>query len=207
MFAETDTGSFRGYAARFLNLDRQNDIILPGAFAKSLPAYLDEGGIVLADHENKTSSVIGRLVDATEDRDGLLVEARFSATKAAQDIRRMIVEKTLRKMSIAFYPEVSKVVRYTEKQVRDVWKSYGYEPTPRENELLRSKRGANVISDVSEILEVTVTPIPANSKADILSVKSQDSETPETPVSVAPSIDLAALVARIKIADRIMGGR
>ena len=56
----TDTGSFRGYAARFLNIDRQGDIILPGAFTKAVEDFVNDGGLVLADHQNKTSSVSAR---------------------------------------------------------------------------------------------------------------------------------------------------
>jgi hypothetical protein len=45
-------GSFKGYAARFLNIDRDGDIILPGAFSGSIQTFIDDGGMVLADHEN-----------------------------------------------------------------------------------------------------------------------------------------------------------
>jgi phage head maturation protease len=41
----SDTGGFRGYAARFLNIDRQGDIILPGAFTKAVAEFMSDGGL------------------------------------------------------------------------------------------------------------------------------------------------------------------
>jgi len=36
-------GEFEGYAAGILNIDRSGDLILPGAFADTLPAFLALG--------------------------------------------------------------------------------------------------------------------------------------------------------------------
>lgn len=200
-FASTETGGFRGYAARFLNIDRQGDMILPGAFSKALPEFLDAGGLVLADHMNKTGSVIGTLIDATEDRNGLMVDVQFSATSAGQEVRRLMTEKALRKMSIGFY---GRSKPYTEKQIQEVWATFGMQPSERQKAM--AKRGAKVITDVSEILEVSVVPIPANPEASILAVKSFDEpdiETPSEAVAVAPQIDLKALIARAQLADKV----
>lgn len=198
----TETGGFRGYAARFLNIDRQGDMILPGAFAKSLPEFLDSGGLVLADHMNQTGAVIGTLIDATEDRSGLVVDVQFSATKAGQEVRQLMAEKALRKMSISFY---GKSKPYTEKEVHAVWATFGVQPTEKQKAM--AKRGAKVITDVSEILEVSVVPIPANPDANILAVKSFDepeTETPSEAVVVASQVDLIALFNRAQLADRVL---
>jgi HK97 family phage prohead protease len=196
---ETDSGGFRGYASRFLNIDRQGDIVLPGAFAKALPEFMADGGLVLADHDNRTGSVIGTLIDAKEDQNGLLVDVQFSATKAGQEVRRLMTEKALRKMSISFYAKPAKL---TEKQVHGVWSNFGYRPDERQKMLAKS--GAKMIGQVSEIVEVSVVPIPANPEADILAVKSFDAE-PQTPLTVAPRIDLAALARRANLADKVLG--
>jgi HK97 family phage prohead protease len=196
---ETDSGGFRGYASRFLNIDRQGDIVLPGAFAKALPEFMADGGLVLADHDNRTGSVIGTLIDAREDQNGLLVDVQFSATKAGQEVRRLMTEKALRKMSISFYAKPAKL---TEKQVHGVWSNFGYKPDERQKMLAKS--GAKMIGAVSEIVEVSVVPIPANPEADILAVKSFDAE-PQTPLTVAPRIDLAALARRANLADKVLG--
>jgi uncharacterized protein len=185
----SDTGGFRGYAARFLNIDRQGDIILPGAFAKALPQFMDDGGMVLADHANKTGSVIGTLIDAAEDATGLMVDVQFSATKSGQEVRQLIAEKAVRKMSISFY---AKGTRYSEKQVFELWKTYGHKPDS--SSMKRVKSGVNVISEVAEILEVSVVPIPANPGAEILAVKSF--ETPE-------KLDLSEVFRRAELVERI----
>lgn len=194
-----DSGGFRGYAARFLNIDRQGDMILPGAFARSLPAFMDDGGMVLADHQNKTGSVIGTMTDAREDRNGLIVDVKFSSTQPAQEVRRLMAEKAVRKMSIAFWAS-SKA--YTEKQVHAVWDTFGHVPSDSQKSL--AKKGAKVIADVNEIMEVSVVPIPANPGAEIIAVKSYDDEN-TMKVCVAPKIDLKALLERATIAERILG--
>jgi HK97 family phage prohead protease len=193
-----DPGGFRGYAARFLNIDRQRDIILPGAFAKALPAFMDDGGMVLADHQNRTGAVIGTMVDAREDRSGVLVDVRFSSTTPAQEVRRLMAEKAVRKMSIAFWASSKP---YTEKQIHQVWDTFNH--IPSDSQRAMAKQGAKVIADVAEIMEVSVVPIPANPGAEIIAVKSFDEEN--TSLSVAPRIDLKALLERAAIAERILG--
>jgi HK97 family phage prohead protease len=195
----TETGGFRGYAARFLNIDRQGDMILPGAFSKALPDFLDSGGLVLADHTNQAGAVIGTLIDAREDRSGLVVDVQFSATKSGQDVRQLMAEKALRKMSIQFY---GKSKPYTEAQIKEVWATYGFNPSERQKAL--AKRGCKVITEVAEILEVSVVPIPANPDANILAVKSFDEENTSAK-SVVPQIDIKALLERAAIAERILG--
>jgi HK97 family phage prohead protease len=197
--AATDTGGFRGYAARFLNIDRQGDIILPGAFTKALPAFMDDGGLVLADHSNTTGAVIGTLIDAAEDNNGLIVDVQFSATKSGQEVRQLMAERALRKMSISFF---GKSMNYNQKQIEEVWSTYGYKPSDMQRK--NAARGAKVITDVSEILEVSVVPIPANADASILAVKSFDEPTESPTVAVCPRIDLRSLLERSNLADRVL---
>lgn len=184
-----DSGGFTGYASRFLNIDRQGDMILPGAYANSLPEFLDDGGVILADHVNKTLAVAATLRDAIEDKSGLLVSGGFSATETGQRLRQLLKEKAVNKMSISFMAASKKV---KEADIHAIWKRYGYQPSNGQMQL--SKSGANLISDVNEILEVSFVPIPANREAGIISVKSHD-ETPAAVEVVGPS-SFAALVQR-----------
>ena len=195
----SDTGGFVGYAARFLNIDRQGDIILPGAFQKSIQEFMDSGGLVLSDHENKTSAVIGTLNDATEDRSGLMVDVTFSATKAGQEIRTLLREKAVRKMSISFLAKMPEKI--SKKQVAELWDRYGYKPSKAQIKL--SEKGANLIKEVSEIIEVSVVPIPANADASIISVKAH-SEHDETPNPVVDADHLLKLVQRAELADSVL---
>lgn len=191
----TDSGGFRGYAAKFLTIDRQGDMIIPGAFAKAIEAYLDDGGIALVDHVNKVGAVIGSVVNAVEDRFGLLVEARFSATKAAQEVRQMVMEKTLKKMS---FRGNGRAARYSGNQILELWKTFGHVPT--EDQKKKAAKGANVITSVDELVEISVVPIPANPGAEITYVKTFDiQQTPETHALY----DMAELFRRATLVDRI----
>ena len=195
----TDTGSFRGYAARFLNIDRQGDIILPGAFTKAVQDFVNDGGLVLADHQNKTSSVVGTIRNATEDKSGLLVDVAFSATKSGQEIRQLMRENAVRKMSIGFIAK--RPEKYTEKQVNELWQKYNYTPLAEQRQM--AKGGANIIKDVAEIYEVSVVPIPANKEASILAVKGADNSPA---VGGLQQSEIQALFERAKAADSILLG-
>ena len=188
-----DSGGFTGYASRFLNIDRQGDIILPGAYAKALPEFLDDGGVILADHVNKTMAVAATLRDASEDKSGLLISGGFSATETGQRLRQLLKEKAVNKMSISFMA-ASKNVK--EADIHAIWKRYGYQPSSKQLQL--SKSGANLISDVNEILEVSFVPIPANREAGIISVKSHDG----TPAAVEV-VDRARFVELVQRSTRV----
>lgn len=192
----TETGGFAAYASQFLNIDRQGDLILPGAYSKALPEFLDDGGVILADHMNTTKAVAATMLDATEDRRGLLVQGQFSATETGQRIRQQLKEKSLRKMSISFLAASKKV---KEADVHSIWTQYGYQPSPAQMKL--AKAGANVISDVHEILEVSFVPIPANRGAEVISVKALDTPSPV----VTPQRSPVELFDRAKLADKILG--
>jgi HK97 family phage prohead protease len=192
----TEPGEFRGYVAKYLNIDRQGHIMLPGAHAKILPKILDEGAPILVDHENRTRSVIGTLSSADESMDGLLIASRFSATNIAQETRRMMAEKAVTQMSEQFY---GKSKKYNEKQVQSLWANYGYQPSERQKDMAKS--GAIVITEVTDVVDFSVVAVPANPEARIIAVKSFDGDH-KSPVTVAPRIDLAALAQRANLADK-----
>ena len=191
-----DSGGFTGYASRFLNIDRQGDMILPGAYAKALPEFLDDGGVILADHVNKTMAVAATLRDASEDKSGLLISGGFSATETGQRLRQLLKEKAVNKMSISFNVAPAKFKNVKEADIHAIWKRYGYQPSSKQLQL--SKSGANLISDVNEILEVSFVPIPANREAGILTVKSHD----ETPAAVEV-VERAMFVELVQRASRV----
>lgn len=196
----SDTGGFSAYASRFLNIDRQGDLILPGAYAKALPEFLDDGGLILADHINSTKAVAATMRDAHEDKNGLLVDGQFSATETGQRIRQQLKEKSLRKMSISFLASSKKA---KEADIHAIWQKYNYSPTQAQMKL--AKGGANIISDVHEILEVSFVAIPANRGAEVISVKSIDMEVEtETPTAVVDAGSLLQLLQRADLADSIV---
>jgi HK97 family phage prohead protease len=99
-----DPGELVGYASVFGNLDQGGDVVMPGAFTKTL-AYWKRSGLplpLIADHELTTEGVIGSVVEANEDGTGLRVRARFSSDPKAQSVRTKMLEGHLKGMSFTY---------------------------------------------------------------------------------------------------------
>jgi hypothetical protein len=90
--------------------------------------------------------VLGTVVDAYSDETGLFIEARLADTPKVEEIRQKLMQGHIKKMSVGFYIKDMRYDRYDGQEVR-------------------------VITDV-DMVEVSVVPIPANDRAEILSVKS-----------------------------------
>lgn len=97
--ADGYAGTFSGYAAGILNIDRTGDMILPGAFTDTLPEFLKEG-VVCWQHDWATP--IGQPVKAYEDDYGLMTESRISNTTAGRDCMTLIRDGVIKKMSIGY---------------------------------------------------------------------------------------------------------
>lgn len=91
-----------GYASTFGNVDRGGDVVMPGAFAKTIQNIKANGIPLLADHMASTASVLGTIFDAKEDSRGLLIKARVSSAPSAQDTAIKAREGHLTKMSIGY---------------------------------------------------------------------------------------------------------
>ena len=80
--AETDADSksfkIRGYASTFNNMDRYNDIMMPGAFKKSLETTKGKWPILFNHREQ-----VGVNLSAKEDKTGLYVESELFNTDKA----------------------------------------------------------------------------------------------------------------------------
>ena len=83
-------GSFDLYAAVFGNIDRQDEIINPGAFT-NLPEFVSDG-VILTEH-NLRSLPVGLIDSAVQDAKGLRVRGRFHTTPEAQACRTVITER------------------------------------------------------------------------------------------------------------------
>lgn len=92
-------GTFEGYAAGILNIDRAGDMILPGAFADDLPRFLSEG-VVCWQHD--WADPIGVPLKAKEDAYGLLTESRISNTTRGRDCMTLIRDGVVKKLSIGY---------------------------------------------------------------------------------------------------------
>lgn len=122
------------------DLDRVGDIVLPSAFEKNLPQYLDNP-VLLSQHN--WDDVIGRVVEANivEDTEatsgGLWIKAEISNAPDTESVRTKIREGSLKTFSIG-YNEVDA----TYDRVKDCY----------------------IVKEV-ELLEISVVTIPANPNA------------------------------------------
>ena len=92
---------FKGYASTY-DLDSGNDIIVKGAFAKSL-----ESNKVKVLWQHKTDVPIGKPILMREDDKGLYVEAKISQTTAGNDAMTLLMDGVIDSMSIGYITKES----------------------------------------------------------------------------------------------------
>jgi HK97 family phage prohead protease len=83
-------------------VDQQDDVVLPGAFRKTLAEWRTSKRVIplTADHTNTTDGVIGSLAQADDTAYGLKTTFKFAATQKAQDIRSLARDGHLTGLSI-----------------------------------------------------------------------------------------------------------
>jgi HK97 family phage prohead protease len=94
-----EEGVFSGYASVFNNVDLDGDVIIPGAFAKSLQS----GNPIrlLSQHDRKEP--IGVIRSAREDEKGLFVEGKLTLeVQKAREIRALLKDGAIDSFSIGF---------------------------------------------------------------------------------------------------------
>lgn len=170
------TGEFSGYASTWGNVDSQDEVVRQGAFVRSLERWHSEGRRipVVTDHQHDVSAVVGSLATAREDSYGLFVHGIFSGTTAAQDVRQKLVEGHLSGLSV-FGGIVSS----------------GSE-----------KVGGRTVRALYEVdlLEVTLTPWPANTLALVSSAKANENARMDRLIAELES-ELAAGRRRPRVFD------
>ena len=91
---------FEGYASTSGNVDLGNDIIVKGAFAKSLITTPE----VLLLWQHNMSKPIGVSVELREDEKGLFMKGRISIrTTLGKDAAILLEDKVIKEMSIGFF--------------------------------------------------------------------------------------------------------
>ncbi len=155
-----------GYGAVFNNIDDHGEVILPGAFTKTISERLKTGQIkALNGHAQHGDSVIGTVVAAVEDAKGLLVTIAVSAAQSAQDVALKVKEGHLDRMSIGFR-------------------------TIRESFEERNGRHVRLLHEI-KLFEVSVVAIPANAAANIIGAKSVVDIMPSFPIAHPWTEDIA----------------
>jgi HK97 family phage prohead protease len=135
---------FEGLGAMFRNRDLGGDIIVPGAFTKTLrePAFGEGIRPMLWMH--KPDKVIGRWDSMSETDDGLYVKGALADTDLGNEIHTLLKMQAVRGLSI------------------------GYEAV----DFNYDKKGNRLLKQI-ELHEVSVVSMPMNPLAQVVHVKSQ----------------------------------
>lgn len=156
--ADSDDGFLEGYASVFGNVDHHGDVMVKGAFSKTVRERIPKGEVPLIDSHGLASGipvpsakdVIGTVVAAREDDRGLYIRAKLSGAESVQDTRTKLREGHIKTMSIGYVP------------VRVGWDTADVDG---------QKMRVRMLQEV-KLHEVSIAPIPANELAAIVSVKS-----------------------------------
>ncbi|GAB5376174.1 MAG: HK97 family phage prohead protease [Acuticoccus sp.] len=93
-------GRFCGYASLFGRVDLSGDLVMRGAFARTLAARGATGVGMYLEHD--PASVIGHWRVLEEDARGLWVEGQLTGTRAAAEAARLMRTGRLNGLSIGF---------------------------------------------------------------------------------------------------------
>jgi HK97 family phage prohead protease len=149
-----DSGQFEGYASVFNVMDDQGDIILPGAYKKTLA----DSGLPKMFFDHKWSMPVGLYKDAAEDQTGLYVKGELTPGHSlANDVHAAMKHGTLDGLSVggmvkkADY-EVKSDARYIKSWTRLMEVSpVAFPSNPEARIDLDSVKGADLIDAIEEI--------------------------------------------------------
>jgi len=92
-----------GYAAKFGNIDLVGDMIMPGAFTKTISERGPSGkNEIWFLHNHSTDSPLGKPIILQEDNYGLYFEAKIVDTEIGEDILTLYSEGLINQHSIGF---------------------------------------------------------------------------------------------------------
>lgn len=158
--------SGEGYASCFHMLDAVNEIVVPGAFRESLPEFLASGFVGGLNH--RWDEPCGVPTSAVEDARGLKVAWKLSTTAHAMDVRALLRDGVVKKLSIGYAVAASETLNSLD-EVKAYWKKHGYQPSSQE--LNRAEGGARLLRKIQPLYEFSPVTVPACAGADITSVK------------------------------------
>lgn len=143
-----DTGTFRGYGGVFNNIDYDRDIILPGAFKKTLAEWRKKKRLPPVLWQHDTREPLGPYTKMEEDSTGLAVEGLLLVddVRRAKEARALMMHKAIDGLSIGYITRNAK-------------------PNRADN--------TRMITEV-ELLEVSIVTMPANPKATVLDAKGRE---------------------------------
>ena len=176
-------GTFEGLGSTFGNVDEGGDVILKGAFADALPAFLERGFVPVS--HDWMGLPIATIADVKETDDGLWFSAEFHSTTSAQDARTVMRERMERGkfvgLSIGYLPDYDDGVEYRDDGVR-------------------------VLKKIKELAEISFVTVPMNREAGVSAVKGNLSFADEYDTALA-AVDGFVSRARSLADLRVKEGR
>jgi HK97 family phage prohead protease len=101
MNANTEKRTIEGYASIFGNIDSHKDIVMGGAFKKTLN---ENGNRIKLLWQHNINEPIGKPVKISEDSKGLYFEAKISNTTMGNNALELVKDGVLNEMSIGYDP-------------------------------------------------------------------------------------------------------
>lgn len=163
-----------GIGNAFHSIDSVGEIVAPGAFLETIPQFLDVGFIGGLNHN--WNEPIGKPTDAEEVKVGFSVMWQISDTAHGKDVKILLVDKVVKKLSIGYRVLGSEWLE-TEDAIKDYWKQHGYKPDAEDK--ARAVYGARLLTKL-HLYEVSPVTVPANRHSDITVVKSDEIPTFES---------------------------
>ena len=142
-----EAGTFEGYVSTFGNVDRQGDIVLPGAFSKTIKRSKGKVPFLMV---HRTWQIVGFGTDAAEDEHGLKVTGEFTMESDAGR-------------------NAHATVMHAQKVGAKLGLSMGYAILKNGAEFDEATQ-LRKLKHV-ELLEYSIAPVPANTEARITGVK------------------------------------
>lgn len=93
---------FEGYGSTFGNVDLGDEIVVPGAFKKSLAVHTKAGTVPQMFWMHQPDRVPGAWSEMHEDEDGLYVRGQLADTELGNEMHALLQMKAVRGLSIGF---------------------------------------------------------------------------------------------------------
>lgn len=141
---------FEGHGSIFNNVDLGGDVVMPGAFKRTLANHRRSGSLPQMFWMHDPSRVPGKWLEMSEDEDGLIVKGVLADTPLGNEIQTLLKMDAVKGLSI------------------------GYSTAEQDYD----KHGNRLLKDL-ELWEVSVVSLPMNPLAQVTHAKSQLSEAGE----------------------------
>ena len=151
----SDTGELTGYFSTYQPVaDSYGDCVAPGCFTETIKAWAEKGKhipLVWNHNMNDPELIVGQVDKIEDDEYGPFMTAHFYDTPKAQAARNLMKEGSVYQFSYSYAIDAAR--------------------KPDENEKAADPNISQVLEAVS-LMEITITPTPAQPLAEMVSVKS-----------------------------------